>query len=109
MFVTGRAHRNGGGAAPVVLWQRRAAPVSIIAWIFLGLIAGFIASKIINRHGEGVLLDIVLGILGAVIGGWIMVALGGQSVNGFNLYSILVAIGGAIVLLVVVHALRRAV
>jgi uncharacterized membrane protein YeaQ/YmgE (transglycosylase-associated protein family) len=80
--------------------------MSIIAWIVLGLIAGFIASKIVNRHGQGMLLDIVLGIVGAVIGGWIMAAVGGEGVNGFNLYSILVAIGGAIVLLVIVHAIR---
>jgi len=83
--------------------------VSIIAWIILGLVAGFIASKIVNRHGEGIVWDIVIGIVGAVIGGWIMAALGGQSVNGFNLYSMLVAIGGAIVLLVVAHAVRRAI
>jgi uncharacterized membrane protein YeaQ/YmgE (transglycosylase-associated protein family) len=83
--------------------------VSIIAWIILGLIAGFIASKIVNRQGEGLILDIVLGIVGAVIGGWIMAFFGGQGVTGFNLYSILVAIGGAVVLLVVVHAVRRAV
>jgi uncharacterized membrane protein YeaQ/YmgE (transglycosylase-associated protein family) len=83
--------------------------MSIIAWIILGLIAGFIASKIVNRHGEGILLDIVIGIVGAIIGGWIMVALGGTGVSGFNLYSILVAIGGAVVLLVIVHVLRRAV
>jgi uncharacterized membrane protein YeaQ/YmgE (transglycosylase-associated protein family) len=80
--------------------------VSIIAWIILGLIAGFIASKIVNRHGEGIVLDIILGIIGAVVGGWIMTAVGGQGVNGFNLYSILVAIGGAIVVLVIAHALR---
>ena len=83
--------------------------MSIIAWIILGLVAGFIASKIVNRHGEGIVWDIVIGIVGAVIGGWIMAALGGQSVNGFNLYSMLVAIGGAIVLLVVAHAVRRAI
>lgn len=83
--------------------------MSVIAWIILGLIAGFIASKIVNRHGEGILLDIVLGIVGAVIGGWIMAALGGQGVTGFNLYSMLVAIGGAVVLLVIVHAVRRTV
>jgi uncharacterized membrane protein YeaQ/YmgE (transglycosylase-associated protein family) len=82
--------------------------VSIIAWIILGLIAGFVASKIVNRQGEGVILDIVLGIIGAVVGGWIMAAVGGQGVTGFNLYSILVAIGGAIVLLVISHAVRRA-
>jgi uncharacterized membrane protein YeaQ/YmgE (transglycosylase-associated protein family) len=82
--------------------------MSIIAWIILGLIAGFIASKLVNRHGEGVFLDIVIGIVGAVIGGWIMAALGGQGVTGFNLYSLLVAIGGAIVLLLIAHAVRRA-
>jgi uncharacterized membrane protein YeaQ/YmgE (transglycosylase-associated protein family) len=80
--------------------------VSIIAWIILGLIAGFIASKIVNRSGEGVVLDIILGIVGAVVGGWIMTAFGGQGVNGFNLYSMLVAVGGAIVVLVIAHAVR---
>ncbi len=82
--------------------------MSIIAWIVLGLVAGFIASKIVNRHGEGFLMDIVIGIVGAVVGGWIMAALGGEGVNGFNLYSMLVAIAGAIVLLVVAHVVRRA-
>lgn len=81
--------------------------MSIIAWIILGLIAGFVASKLVNRQGEGIILDIVLGIVGAVVGGWIMAAVGGQGVTGFNLYSILVAIGGAIVLLVISHAVRR--
>jgi uncharacterized membrane protein YeaQ/YmgE (transglycosylase-associated protein family) len=80
--------------------------VSIIGWIILGLIAGFIASKIVNRHGEGMLIDIVLGIVGALVGGWIMTALGGQGVNGFNLYSMLVAIVGAVVVLVIAHAIR---
>jgi uncharacterized membrane protein YeaQ/YmgE (transglycosylase-associated protein family) len=83
--------------------------MSIIGWIVLGLIAGFIASKIVNRHGEGVILDIVLGIVGAVIGGWIMTAVGGTGIDGFNLYSMLVAILGAVVLLVIAHAVRRAV
>jgi uncharacterized membrane protein YeaQ/YmgE (transglycosylase-associated protein family) len=80
--------------------------MSILAWIVLGLIAGFISSRIVNRHGEGILLDIVIGIVGAVIGGLIMTALGGEGVSGFNLYSILVATGGAIVLLVILHAIR---
>ncbi len=83
--------------------------MSIIAWIILGLIAGFIASKIVNRQGEGLILDIVLGIVGAVVGGWIMAFFGGQGVTGLNLYSILVAIAGAVVLLVVVHAVKRTV
>jgi uncharacterized membrane protein YeaQ/YmgE (transglycosylase-associated protein family) len=80
--------------------------MSILAWIVLGLIAGFISSLIVNRRGEGMLLDIVLGIVGAVVGGWIMAALGGEGVNGFNLYSVLVAIGGAVVVLVILHAIR---
>jgi uncharacterized membrane protein YeaQ/YmgE (transglycosylase-associated protein family) len=81
--------------------------MSIIGWIILGLIAGFIASKIVNRHGEGVLMDIIIGIIGAVIGGWIMAAFGGAGVTGFNLYSMIVAIVGAVVLLLIVHAVRR--
>lgn len=80
--------------------------MSILAWIVLGLVAGFISSLIVNRSGEGFFLDIVLGIVGAVVGGWIMAAVGGEGVSGFNLYSILVAIGGAIVLLVILHAIR---
>jgi len=82
--------------------------MSIIGWIVLGLIAGFIASKIVNSHGQGIILDIVLGIVGAVVGGWIMAAFGGEGVSGFNLYSMFVAIVGAVVLLLIVHAIRRA-
>ncbi|HEX3536190.1 MAG TPA: GlsB/YeaQ/YmgE family stress response membrane protein [Stellaceae bacterium] len=80
--------------------------MSILAWIVLGLIAGFISSLIVNRRGEGMLLDIVLGVVGAIVGGWIMTAIGGEGVDGFNLRSILVAIGGAIVVLVVLHLVR---
>jgi uncharacterized membrane protein YeaQ/YmgE (transglycosylase-associated protein family) len=80
--------------------------MSIIAWIILGLIAGFIASKIVNHRGEGVILDIVLGIVGAIIGGWVMNEFGREGVTGFNLYSMLVAIGGAILVLVIYHAVR---
>jgi uncharacterized membrane protein YeaQ/YmgE (transglycosylase-associated protein family) len=81
--------------------------MSIIGWIILGLIAGFIASKIVNRSGEGFFLDIVLGIVGAFVGGFIFSLFGGQGVTGFNLYSMVVAIIGAIVVLVVYHAIRR--
>lgn len=82
--------------------------MSIIAWIVLGLIAGFIASKIVNKQGEGFILDIVLGIVGAVVGGWLFSTFGGVGVTGFNLWSILVAIVGAIVVLLIYHAIRRA-
>lgn len=77
----------------------------ILAWVILGLIAGFIGSKIVNRSGEGVVLDIVLGIVGAVVGGWLFNAFGMSSVNGLNIYSLLVAVVGAIVVLLVYHAL----
>jgi uncharacterized membrane protein YeaQ/YmgE (transglycosylase-associated protein family) len=79
--------------------------MSILAWIVLGLISGFIASKIVNRQGEGVLLDIVLGVVGALVGGWIFAAIGHSSVTGVNLYSIFVSVIGAILVLVVYHAL----
>ncbi len=84
--------------------------MSIIGWIILGLIAGFIASKLVNRQGEGLLVDIVLGIIGAIVGGWIMAAVGGQGITGFNLYSMLVAIAGAVIVLIIYHAVfgRRA-
>ena len=81
--------------------------MSFIAWIVLGLIAGFIASKLVNKTGEGMLLDIVLGIVGAVLGGWLFSMFGMQGVTGLNLYSILVAVIGAAVFLLVYHALVR--
>jgi uncharacterized membrane protein YeaQ/YmgE (transglycosylase-associated protein family) len=81
--------------------------MSIIAWIVLGLIAGFIASKIVNKAGEGILLDIVLGIVGAVVGGFVFRFFGASGVTGLNLYSLLVAVAGAVIFLVVYHALRR--
>jgi uncharacterized membrane protein YeaQ/YmgE (transglycosylase-associated protein family) len=83
--------------------------MSIIGWIILGLIAGFIASKIVNKQGEGFFLDIVLGIVGALVGGWLFELIGQAGVSGFNLYSMFVAIIGAIVVLVVYHAVRRVV
>ena len=71
--------------------------MSIIAWLILGLIAGFIASKIYAGSGQGVLLDIVLGVVGAFVGGFVFDALGGVGVTGFNLWSLVVAIIGAII------------
>jgi uncharacterized membrane protein YeaQ/YmgE (transglycosylase-associated protein family) len=82
--------------------------MSILAWIVLGLISGFIASKIVNKTGEGLLLDIVLGIVGAVVGGWLFSLFGHGGVSGLNIYSFIVAIIGAIVVLLVYHAIRRA-
>ena len=81
--------------------------MSFLAWIILGLIAGFIGSKIVNKSGEGFFLDIILGIVGAVVGGWLFSMFGAHGVTGLNLYSILVAVIGAVVVLVVYHALFR--
>lgn len=79
--------------------------MSIIGWIILGLIAGFIASKIVNKTGEGVILDIVLGIVGAVVGGFLFSLVGATPVTGLNIYSMIVAVVGAIVVLVIYHAI----
>lgn len=83
--------------------------MSILAWIVLGIVAGFIASKIVNRQGEGLLLDLALGIVGAVVGGWLSSLVGQPGVTGLNLYSIFISIIGAVVVLVIYHAVRRAV
>ena len=77
--------------------------MSFIGWIVLGLIAGFIASKIVNKTGEGAIVDIVLGVIGAVVGGWLFRTFGMPGVTGFNLYSMLIAIVGAVVVLVLYH------
>ncbi len=78
--------------------------MSIIAWLVLGGIAGFIASKIIDSTGQGLLIDIVLGIVGAIVGGYVFSLLGAAPVTGFNLYSMLVAIVGAVIVLAIYHA-----
>ena len=79
--------------------------MSIIGWLVLGLIAGFIASKIVNKTGEGVILDIVLGIVGAVVGGFLFAQFGAEGVSGFTIYSMFVAVIGAIVVLLIYHAI----
>ena len=81
--------------------------MSILAWIVLGLIAGFIGSKIVNKSGEGMILDIILGIVGAVVGGFLFNQFGASGVTGLNLYSLLVAVVGAVLFLVIYHAIRR--
>ena len=79
--------------------------MSILAWVILGLIAGFLGSKIVNKTGEGVLMDIVLGIIGAVVGGWLFNRFGATGVTGLNVGSLVVATIGAVIVLVVYHAL----
>lgn len=84
--------------------------MSIISWIILGVIAGFLGSKIVNKSGQGFLMDIVLGIVGAIVGGLIFSAFGATGVTGLNIYSLIVAVIGAIVVLWGYHAItgRRA-
>jgi len=81
--------------------------MSYFSCIVLGLIAGFIGSKIVNRRGEGILLDILLGVVGAFAGGWLFHVFGNQGVNGLNIYSLFVAVIGSVVVLVLYHAVFR--
>jgi uncharacterized membrane protein YeaQ/YmgE (transglycosylase-associated protein family) len=83
--------------------------MSIVAWVVLGLIAGFIGSKLVNKTGEGFILDIALGVVGAVVGGWLFSMFGMSGVTGLNIYSLIVAVVGAVVFLLAYRAIRRAV
>lgn len=80
--------------------------MSFFMWLILGLIAGFIASHLVNHRGEGMILDILLGMVGAVIGGWMFHLFGHEGVNGMNIHSMLVATLGAVVFLFLYHAMR---
>ena len=81
--------------------------MSLLAWVVLGLLAGFIGSKLINKRGEGLMLDVMLGIVGAIAGGLVFNALGASGVSGLNLYSLFVAVVGSVLLLVFYHAVFR--
>jgi uncharacterized membrane protein YeaQ/YmgE (transglycosylase-associated protein family) len=81
--------------------------MGILSWLILGGIAGWIGSLLVNKSGEGLALDILLGVVGGLIGGWIFAALGWTGVTGFNLWSLFVAVIGAVVLLVLYHTLIR--
>jgi len=81
--------------------------MSFLAWIVLGLIAGFIGSKLVNKRGEGLVLDIVLGIVGAFVGGWLFTTFGMTGVTGLSLYSMVVVVIGAVLVLVIYPALAR--
>jgi uncharacterized membrane protein YeaQ/YmgE (transglycosylase-associated protein family) len=83
--------------------------MSLFAWILLGLLAGFIASHLVNHRGEGMILDVLLGIVGAIVGGWVFHLLGLAGITTLNLYSVLVAILGSVLFLVVYHGIRRSV
>ncbi len=79
--------------------------MGIIAWVVFGIIAGFIASKIVNKEGQGFIVDMILGIIGAVVGGYLFTFFGAAPVTGFNIYSMFVAVIGAIVVLFIYHAI----
>jgi uncharacterized membrane protein YeaQ/YmgE (transglycosylase-associated protein family) len=81
--------------------------MSFIAWLILGLVAGFIASKIVNKEGKGLIPNLIIGVVGAEIGGWLFRILGMSGVTGLNIYSLVVAVLGAVVLLFVYNALVR--
>lgn len=81
--------------------------MNILLWIVLGALAGWIASMIMGTRGQGILTDIIVGIIGAIIGGWVFDQFGAQGVTGFNLTSLLVAIVGAVILLAIVRLFRR--
>jgi uncharacterized membrane protein YeaQ/YmgE (transglycosylase-associated protein family) len=82
--------------------------VNILLWIVLGALAGWIASVVMGTRGQGVAIDIVLGVVGAFVGGWLFNQFGAQGVTGFNLPSLLVAVVGAVVVIAIARLFRRA-
>lgn len=87
--------------------RQQSGAMSFLAWIVLGLVAGFIGSKLVNKSGEGLIRDILLGVVGAIVGGYLFNLFGASGVTGLNLYSVLVAVVGAVAFLVVYHAIFR--
>ena len=87
--------------------RQQGSAMSFVAWIVLGLVAGFIASKLVNHTGEGLIRDVLLGVVGAIIGGFLFNLFGASGVTGLNLYSMLVAVVGAVVFLIVNHTIFR--
>jgi uncharacterized membrane protein YeaQ/YmgE (transglycosylase-associated protein family) len=81
--------------------------MSLLSWILLGLVSGFVASKVVNHRGEGVVRDIALGVVGAFVGGFLFTTIGATGVTGLNLWSMFVAVVGAVVTLTAYHAIRR--
>jgi uncharacterized membrane protein YeaQ/YmgE (transglycosylase-associated protein family) len=78
--------------------------MGILSWIILGLIAGFIGSKVVNKTGAGIIMDVLLGVVGAVVGGFLAGLLGYGGVTGINIYSVVISVVGAIVVLLVYRA-----
>jgi len=87
--------------------RQESSAMSFVAWIVLGLVAGFIGSKLVNKTGEGLVRDVLLGVVGAIFGGFLFNLFGASGVTGLNLYSLLVSVVGSVVFLVVYHAILR--
>jgi len=81
--------------------------MGLLAWIVTGLIAGWLAGKVMKGGGYGILVDIILGILGGIVGGWIFQSVGSAGVTGFNAWSLLVAVVGSVIVLMLYHAIAR--
>ena len=87
--------------------RQETATMSFVAWIVLGLVAGFIGSKLVNKTGEGLIRDVLLGVVGAIVGGFLFNLFGASGVTGLNLYSLFVAVVGAVVFLIAFHTIFR--
>ena len=87
--------------------RQESAAMSFAAWIVLGAVAGFIGSKILNKTGHGQSRDVLLGIVGAIVGGFLSNLFGKPGVTGLDLYSLFVAVVGAVVFMIVYHAMFR--
>jgi uncharacterized membrane protein YeaQ/YmgE (transglycosylase-associated protein family) len=87
--------------------RQQSSAMSFVAWIVLGLVAGFIGSKLVNKTGEGLIRDVLLGVVGAIIGGYMFNLFGEPGVTGLNLYSVLVAVVGSVAFLIVYHTIFR--
>jgi uncharacterized membrane protein YeaQ/YmgE (transglycosylase-associated protein family) len=98
---------DAGMLVLMVTQRQQDSAMSFFAWIVLGLIAGYIGSKLVNRTGEGLIRDVLLGIVGAIVGGFLFNLFGAPGVTGLNLYSLLVAVVGAVIFLVIYHAIFR--
>jgi uncharacterized membrane protein YeaQ/YmgE (transglycosylase-associated protein family) len=82
--------------------------MSILTWIAVGLIAGWLASKVVKGHGSGLIPNLIIGVVGALLGGWIAGFLNlGVSVSGFNWQTLLVAFGGSVLLLLILKLIRK--
>ena len=81
--------------------------MNLIIWIIFGILAGFVAGKLFSGHGHGLIVNLILGIAGSLLGGWLFSLLGGEDVTGaFSLKAFLVAVGGAVVILFIFRLLR---